>query len=342
MDPISVSCEIAQDKSLRYDPQDPQSITMDISQLRESYRLATAATTELEVLDRSLFESLISTCDDDQIHLIERLACTRAIEVLLRGTDTLFRPREVAFSRPNIMRELAKVELSPAESESLSKVLAESSKAMLEAGLAARDIRMEVEFENHRLNHEMSRRMTEEDAMSADYGAAFRDLSGRMASMHGATMQQWFDSESNFIESIRSALSLENRLLLDESWKRASNPMVYRTGDDAGATLGRACEIEDLSDEQSVALERVLMDHRTEWNSISDEMASINESLKRFGALSEVDSYENWRILEQQFSRLEFERREIDLRALRRLALYLNDEQRRGFPSLQDFGCVIG
>ena len=79
------------------------------------------------------------------------------------------------------------------------------------------------------------------------------------------------------------------------------------------------------------------MDHHSEWNSISDEMVSTNESLKRFGALSDVDSYETWRILEQKFSRLEFERREIDLRALRRLALYLNDEQRRGFPLLQDF-----
>merc|ERR1711965_193130 len=152
------------------------------------------------------------------------------------------------------MDELEKIELSPAESARIGDVLKAESSAMLEAGHRARDIRMEVELESHRLNDEMSRKMAESDAMSADYGLAFRELSDRMATTHGAAMQDWFDSESAFRESIRLALTNENRLSFDDIWKRASNPMVYRTGDDAGALLDQALQMENITADQTVAL----------------------------------------------------------------------------------------
>ena len=332
--PISDSCDQAQANVPRYDPSQPQLITMDLSQLRESYRLASVAVAELESLDIAFFESLLSTCVEDQNQFIERRACARSIEVLLRGTDALFRPREVAFSRPNIMDELEMIDLSPEESARVGDVLKAKSLPMLEAGRRARDIRMEVELESHRLNDEMSRKMAESDAMSADYGLAFRELSDRMATNHGAAMQDWFDSESAFRDSIRFALTKENRLLFDDAWKRASNPMVYRTEVDAGVMLDRALQLETLTDDQRVALTQVLEDHRADWNVISDEMASVNQLLRSFGALSDEDSFETWRVLEQTFSRLNFERREVDMRALRRLSLYLDATQRRRFPGL--------
>ena len=58
-------------------------------------------------------------------------------------------------------------------------------------------------------------------------------------------------------------------------------------------------------------------------------MASVNESFES-SELSK-DSFESWRVLEQSFARLEFERREIDMRALRQLSLYLRDAQRKRF-----------
>ena len=332
--PISDSCDQAQANVPRYDPAQSQSITMDMTQLHESYRLASVAVAELENLDATFFESLLSTCVEDQNQFIERRACARSIEVLLRGTDALFRPREVVFSRPNIMNELEMIDLSPEESVRIGDVLKAESPAMLEAGRRARDIRMQVELESHRLNDEMSRKIAESDAMSADYGLAFRELSDRMATTHGATMQDWFDSESAFRDSIRFALTKENRLLFDDAWKRSSNPMVYRTGDDAGVMLDRALQLETLTGDQRVALTQVLEDHRADWNVISDEMASVNQLLRGFGALSEEDSFETWRVLEQTFSRLNFERREVDLRALRRLSLYLDATQRKRFPGL--------
>jgi len=337
VEPLADACDNAVSNVYRYDSSDPRSVTMDMGQLRESYRYAALACTELRGVDATFFESLASTCTDGQVDFIGRLTCARSIEGLLRGTDTLFRPREVAFSRPNIMDELEKIDLSPRESEAVAAVLDARAPAMLEAGRAARDIRMEVEFENHRLNNEMSRRMAESDATSAEYGLAFRDLSGRMATKHGSAMQGWFDMESAFRESIRAVLTEENRGIFDDVWKRSSNPMVYRTSEGVEAVLQKAMELDDLTDDQSVALSQVLEDHRSDWNAISDEMADLNLMLRSFGALSDEDAYENWRVLERNFSRLEFERREVDMRALRRLGLYLNDGQRERFPSLRDF-----
>ena len=234
------------------------------------------------------------------------------------------------------IRDRNKIDLSVEESEEVARVLQERAPGLLENGRQARDIRMDVEFENHRLNDEMSRRIAESNATSADYGLAFRDLSQRMAASHGEGMREWFDAESSFIAAIRTALDEKNRSLFDDIWKRASNPMVYRTGNDAGVLIDRALELDDLTDDQFVALSQVRDDHRSDWDAISGEMASVNEMLRGFGALSDEDSFESWRVLEQTFSRLEFERREIDMRALRRLSLYLRDAQRKRFPSLLD------
>lgn len=339
--PISVSCDQAQANVPRYDPASPQAITMDMNQLRESYRLASLAVAELERLDSEFFDSLLSTSVDGQRDFIRRRACARSFAVLLRGTDALFRPREVAFSRPNLMDELEKIELSPEESKNIDRILSDKSTAIFEMGRGARDVRMQIEFENHRLNDEMSRRIAESGATSADYGLAFRELSERMATRYGAGMQEWFDSESAFRGLIRAALTEENRILFDDIWKRASNPMVYRGAEDAGALITRALELQDLTDDQMVALSQVLEDHRVDWNAISDEMASLNEMLRSFGALSDEDSFETWRVLEQSYSRLEFERREVDMRALRRLSLYLDAAQRKRFPSLVDLDASV-
>ena len=334
--PVEDACDRAQANVPRYDPSSPRSVSMDLDQLRESYRLASIAVAELETLDAEFFESLLSTCVEGQRDFIRRRACERSLAMLLRGTDALFRPRETAFIRPNIMSELEKIDLSAEESEEIARILNERTAGLLENGRQARDVRMDVEFENHRLNDEMSRRIAESNATSADYGLAFRDLSRRMAASHGEGMREWFDSESSFIDAIRTALGEKNRPLFEDIWKRASNPMVYRTGNDAGVLIDRALELDDLTDDQFVALSQVRDDHRSDWDAISGEMASVNEMLRGFGALSDEDSFESWRVLEQTFSRLEFERREIDMRALRRLSLYLRDVQRKRFPSLLD------
>ena len=101
-------------------------------------------------------------------------------------------------------------------------------------------------------------------------------------------------------------------------------------------------EMDDLGDDQMVALSQVFEDHQMEWTRISDEMASINQLLRGFGALSDESTFDSWRTLEQSFSRLEFERREVDMRALRRLSLYLNTDQRKRFPVLQNFDDTSG
>ena len=45
--------------------------------------------------------------------------------------------------------------------------------------------------------------------------------------------------------------------------------MVYRTGDDAGALIDRALELDDLTDDQFVALSQVRDDHRSDPDAIA-------------------------------------------------------------------------
>ena len=135
--PIEDACDRAQSNVPRYDPESPRAVSMDMDQLRESYRLASIAVLELEAIDAEFFESLLSTCVESQRNLIRRRACERSLAMLLRGTDALFRPRETAFVRPNIMSELEKIDLSPEESERVARVLVERSVSLLENGRQA-------------------------------------------------------------------------------------------------------------------------------------------------------------------------------------------------------------
>ena len=122
---------------------------------------------------------------------------------------------------------------------------------------------------------------------------------------------------------------------LSRRWQHASNPMVYRDANWASEPLQQALQLHDLTVEQMEVIAGILAEHEVAWERISDEMVSVRDELRGFGALSPSDTYEDYHVLDQRFKKLEFDREEVNLRALRRLSRYLTPEQRERIRALR-------
>ena len=308
---------------------------MDAEALRRSYALAQDATAKSGTVDAMFFRNLSAPISESQQGTLERLRIARALDLYLRGTDPIFSPMEIAFRRPNIFSHLEELKLTAEERARIHMFLDARSKSLLEAARKARDVRFETELRIHELNQRMSQQLASGAIGSTEYGIAYRKLSNEMAERHGEQIQEWKLAEEEFQRDLVSLLDKENAQVFERSWKRESNPAVYRDLNEVGGPIRQALELDDLTGEQVGAIASILAEYEVAWEKLSDEMATVYEEIKDFGALSGPETYDGFHALEQRFKQLEFEREEANRRALRRLALYLSPEQRLRIRALQ-------
>ena len=178
------------------------------------------------------------------------------------------------------------------------------------------------------MNIRMSEGMSSGALTSADHGMAYRRLSEQMAERNGEAVAAWKLAHESFRMvcvtcSIRREVSL-----FEAAWDVASNPIVYRDQNDSGPALDQALALDDLGDEQAEVIREIGADYRIEWTRLSREMAELRGKMSGFGAGTPPEEFDDWRELQQRYQALEFQRDEASLRALRRLARYLEPDQR--------------
>ena len=334
VEPTANACRQAQASIYRVDPERQQAF-MDGEALRRSYAHAKDAASRIEAVDAMFFSNLSAPISESQQGTLERLRVARSLDLFLRGTDPIFSPMEVSFRRPNIFSHLEKLELTTEEKDRVNLLLGTRSDSILDAARVARDVRFDTELRIHELNQRMSQKLASGAIGSTEYGIAYRKLSDEMAQKYGEQIREWKLIEEEFQRDLMRLLDAENARLFAQSWKRESNPTVYRDPNEAGNPLRQALEIDDLTGEQIGAIASILAEYEVSWEQLSDEMAGVREKIKEFGALSGPETYDDFRVLEQRYKQLEFEREETNLRALRRLALYLSPEQRVRIRALQ-------
>lgn len=309
--------------------------SIDPEALRLSYARAQEATARIEAVDNEFFSNLAAPLSESQAGELRRLRAARSLELYLRGTDLVFSPMEATFRRPNIITQLDELDLSPEERKRIAIFLAERADPLLESARTARDIRFEVELRMHELNQRLSKDLQSGAIASTEYGIAYRKFSDEMANAHGPKVAEWKEVHSRFVADLGNVLEEENARQLRRSWKRASNPMVYRDPNEAGAPIRQVLQLDDLTGEQAGAIATVLAEYDVAWETLSDEMATVRDSLKRFGALTGPETYDDFHVLDQRYKRLEFEREETNLRALRRLSRFLTPSQRERIRALR-------
>ena len=230
------------------------------------------------------------------------------------------------------------IEGLPLSVETLAEVdehLLRRGPALLESAAVARDIRMSSELALHEMNIRMSEGMSSGALTSADHGMAYRRLSEQMAERNGEAVAAWKLAHESFRDGLRDLLDPEEVSLFEAAWDVASNPIVYRDQNDSGPALDQALALDDLGDEQAEVIREIGADYRIEWTRLSREMAELRGKMSGFGAGTPPEEFDDWRELQQRYQALEFQRDEASLRALRRLARYLEPDQRSRIRALR-------
>ena len=334
VEPIAVACRRAQASIYRVDPKTQQTF-MDADALRKSYALAREATLKSAEVDAVFFSNLSAPVSDSQRGALERLRYARSMDLYLRGTDPVFNPSGLQFQSPNIFEHIDDLDLSEDQEEKLDVFLRERSGPLIAAARAARDVRYDTELRIHELNQRMSSKLASGAIGSTEYGTAYRKLLAEMVERYGEQIREWNTARQTFLDDLVAELPSEHAPVFIRTWKRASNPTVYRDAGSASQPIRQGLELSDLTPDQVGAIATVMAEYEVDWEKLSDEMATVREAMKKFGALSAPDEYGEYQKFEQRYKQLEFQRNELNERALRRLALYLSPEQRLKIRALR-------
>lgn len=334
--PLVERCKKLQSNIHRYDPVS-ETVRVDRNSLVAAYGVAEQVSRMVEQLDTAFFDDLLLTVSEELQPDVRRHQLQRSLDLLIRGSDPIFSPRRVAYATPNVMSQLARLELANEERVRVDAFLQSSVTELLALAARARNVRFDCERRIHELNQRMGDRLADGSAMSADYGMAYRGLSDELLATHGTTSVDWTQAYTSFAQALSNQLDAGNREEFMRYWLEASHPAVFRQAVDARPALVASLEFEDLSAEQIETITRVLVDYERTFADLSRELVEIDSRLGAFGAHTSEEEYEQWRVLQQQFKSAEFNRDQASMSVLRQLYLYLTPDQRSRLPALRGF-----
>jgi hypothetical protein len=167
----------------------------------------------------------------------------------------------------------------------------------------------------------------QQDGGRFDWSVMMRgDFQSRMEAMTRRTDA----ARARIVELNRSAVAgLEGGAGVQELYRRAAYPGVYRDPDNAEGSLLAAMELESLSFDQQERIGDLLLDFRGPYNDLSERMITLEAE---DAVADEGDRMARWQRRQGQRStmeRLRFERSELSERTIRRLMGILTEAQRQ-------------
>jgi Spy/CpxP family protein refolding chaperone len=126
---------------------------------------------------------------------------------------------------------------------------------------------------------------------------------------------------------LTEALAEDQAEMLDAAYKHAAFPTIYRDPDGADRYLTTALQLRDLDENQRGRIDAIIGEFRPAYEKVADQIAEIHAAWEDGGA--DFDR-ERWRTYQERRNRievLEFERQELNAKALRQLREVLTDEQ---------------
>jgi hypothetical protein len=279
-------------------------------------------------LDERLFADLQTTfgADAGRAAAIERERMARHAERLLgagEGRSVTARGGGRA-GDVDLLEIVRTVELGDADRTAATMAMAERMEAVI--GVADRlfTARLALEIAQAEWQSEI-------EAMDQGDPMAFQDVytktMGGPSERLEAIRRELADINTMNLERVESALSSEGRRAVQEAWRIAAYPSIYR---DPMCVLGhyeRALALDDLEPGQRDELGAALATYRGEWERLSaDLVARIASVSVDFSDWQNVDWADVQRI-EQELQTIGFDRSEQNIRAANRLRLVLREDQ---------------
>jgi Spy/CpxP family protein refolding chaperone len=126
---------------------------------------------------------------------------------------------------------------------------------------------------------------------------------------------------------LTEALAENQAEMLDTAYKHAAFPSIYNDPDGADRYLTTALQLRDLGESQRDGIDAIIAEYRPAYEKLAEQIAEIHAARADEG---NDFGRERWRTYQEQRNRIEvldFERRELNAKALRQLREVLTDEQ---------------
>jgi len=324
-------------------------------QVDEIYDLRTSALKSIQALDGTFFddiETLIAA--PEQAALVQRLRTARARSVYNRGLeanpfDAMFGGRGGRHGRggprgPDLGGQsnesgvdlsylVEKLDLGADQRTEMDKLLADYEANALDGFRRQYESVLKLRREVERLRAQRAqgdgdgnRRERDREAMQSRW-ESFRRLQeneGRKATDDRKFM---VDLNRATLVVLTEALPEEAAANLDQAYSHAAFPSIYNDPDRADRYLATALQLRDLGESQRDGIDAIIAEYRPAYEKLADQIAEIHAARADDG--NDFDR-ERWRTYQEQRNRIEvldFERQELNAKALRLLREVLTDEQ---------------
>jgi Spy/CpxP family protein refolding chaperone len=324
-------------------------------QVDEIYDLRGSALKSIQALDGTFFddiETLIAA--PEQAALVQRLRTARERSVYNRGLevnpfDALFGRRGGRHGRggppwPDLGAQsnesgvdlsslVERLDLGAEERTKMDKLLADYEANALNGFRRQYEsilkLRREVEMlraQRAQPDGDGNRRERDRQAMQSRW-ESFRRLQeneGRKATDDRKFM---VDLNRATLAVLTEALAENQAEMLDTAYKHAAFPSIYNDPDGADRYLTTALQLRDLGESQRDGIDAIIAEYRPAYEKLAEQIAEIHAARADEG---NDFGRERWRTYQEQRNRIEvldFERRELNAKALRQLREVLTDEQ---------------
>ncbi|MHC4217458.1 MAG: hypothetical protein ACYSU7_03290 [Planctomycetota bacterium] len=324
-------------------------------QIDEIYELRSKALKKIQTLDALFFEdieTLIVT--QDQQPTVQRFRAARERSVYNRGhggnsMDAMFGRRGGRHGRGGPPRmdvggqtnesgvDLARLTDS-LELEGKDRAKVDTLLADYEAGAndgfrrqyeSALHLRREVEklrAQRVRPAGDGERRERDREAMRSRW-ESFRRLQENEGSKADEDRKFMVELNRATLAALTEALPQEPADALQDAYQHAAFPSIYDDPDGAGRFLATALQLRDLDDNQRAGIDAIIGEYHPAYRELAGKIAEIHAASEDTpGGFDR----ERWRTYQERRNRIEvlnFERDELNAKALRKLREVLTDEQ---------------
>ena len=315
----------------RYDEHGERTATVE--QIQDIYAGRRTLLETIAELDRRFF-------DDVQLLFADEQSAGRVMRVRqLRARQSFNRPivtrntfgfgRGDSESRVDAVEFLARQKLSPEALAALEPTLAQYEQQVMPLVRQRYDHAMKLQQTQEVWNLRWQEIQKEEGsaAASATLMAEYQDTIGSAQDSVNEVDDQISRLNSAIMQQAVAALPADNAAVVRDKYHRLAFPTVYLDGAAVKKHLDKSMELDDLSGEQRAALIDLRAEYGPSYDALCDRMLTLTrESPVRTNSFDEED-WAAFTEYHDKLQRLQFERSELNSRALLRLRALLSEAQ---------------
>lgn len=138
------------------------------------------------------------------------------------------------------------------------------------------------------------------------------------------------------VDTVKSAMGPESTAAIDRAFQRQCYPSIFSDPRAAEPFIEKALQLKDLTPDQRAQIETLSKEYTPAWFDLCQKMSALTIDQNPMTS-GDPNAWKEWQAKREQRDRLQFDRDELSIRAVRRLSMILTDEQRAQLRGLDEY-----